>query len=43
MRELRAAFVVALCVLGFFALVGGAYVAINPEIVGAFIGSTAKK
>lgn len=43
MRELKAACIVALCVLGVFTLVGVAYVVINPEVMSAFIGPTAQK
>ncbi len=42
MRDLKAACIVTLCVLGFFALVGGAYVALNPEVITAFLGPMAQ-
>jgi len=39
MRDLRTACIVAACTLGFFVLVGAAYVVVNPEIIVTFVGA----
>jgi len=43
MRDWKAAFIAAICVLGIFTLVAGVYIALHPEVTSAFLGTVATK